>query len=125
YLTGHPLGGFQHDLVAAATVTTAGIEQMADGARVTLAGMVAGLKTHVTRTGGTMAFVTLEDMAGQVEVVVFQNTFREAGQVLQEDAVVEVAGRVSWQDDVVKVVADTVAPLAVRPKLYLKLNPAT
>lgn len=124
YLTGHPLGGFQHDLAAAATVTTAGMEQLADGARVTMAGIVAGMKTHVTRTGATMAFVTLEDMTGQVEVVVFQNTFREAGPVLQEDAVVEVTGRVSWQDDVVKLVADTVAPLSIRPKLYLNLNPA-
>src|SRR5690606_7555786 len=125
YLTGHPLGGVLHDLAAAATVTTAGIEHLADGARVILAGMVAGLKTHVTRTGATMAFVTLEDMAGQVEVVVFQNTFREAGGVLQEDAVVEVAGRVSWQDETAKVVADAVRPLSSKPKLYINLDPAS
>ncbi|MFO7246137.1 MAG: DNA polymerase III subunit alpha [Thermaerobacter sp.] len=122
YLSGHPLSSVRDDLLVETTTTTTGLRELADGVDVRLGGIVLGVKKIATRSGDPMAFVTLEDLTGQVEVVVFPRTLSQAGSILAPDAIVVVEGKVSWQEESVKVVAERVRPLRRRPGLHLTLR---
>src|SRR5690606_36199845 len=74
------------------------------------------------RSGDPMAFVTLEDLTGQVEVVVFPRVLSQASESLAVDAILVVEGKVSWQEDAPKVIAERIRPLQRRPGLYLSLR---
>ncbi|HAI87743.1 MAG TPA: DNA polymerase III subunit alpha, partial [Firmicutes bacterium] len=71
YISGHPLASISDVVRKVSTATMRDLSSVADGASVTLAGVVVGRKQISTRAGQPMAFVQLEDMTGQVEVVVF------------------------------------------------------
>jgi DNA polymerase-3 subunit alpha len=74
--------------------------------------MVSSIKRIADRKGKTMAFVTLEDFSGQVEVVVFADACEAAGEDLTGDAVVVVSGRVSTREnEEAKVVASSLMAL--------------
>ena len=93
------------------TVAVRDLPDVPDGASVTLAGVVAGRKQISTKTGQPMAFVQIEDMTGQAEVVVFPRVYEQYAQLLAPDAPVTVRGRVDVKEDGVKVLADTVSAL--------------
>ena len=80
-------------------VTTSGdLATRGHGARVTLLGHVAALKETATKSGNRMAFVTLEDMAGAVEVTVFPEPFKAAAPYLRSREPLVVRGRVDDGD---------------------------
>jgi DNA polymerase-3 subunit alpha len=79
--------------------------------------MVAGVRTTTTKKGEPMAFVLLEDMTGSVEVVVFNSAYAAARELLVEDAVLVVKGRVDHkQQGETKLVALEVAAFAATPE---------
>jgi len=93
--------------------------------RVTVGGMLAGLKQVTTRAGGNMAFVNLEDQTGQVEVVIFPRVLTACSRALKPDSPLLVRGRLQNQEEEVKLLADEVlalpAPVPRDPVLYLKV----
>lgn len=66
-----------------------------DGARATIGGMITARTVKLTKNGQQMAFVTLEDMVGSVEVIVFPRDYENKKQLLNEDAKVFISGRTS------------------------------
>ena len=111
YVSGHPLQQYQEALDGQGCIPLATLADQADGARVTLGGVLAGLKQVATRAGGNMAFLTLEDRTGQVEVVVFPRVLTACARHLQHEAAVLVRGRLQNQEEEVKVLADEVLPV--------------
>jgi DNA polymerase-3 subunit alpha len=121
YLSGHPM----EDLKPLATkvravpigrlvqaVAEGSDELLQDGQYVTLAGMVMTLKVKLTKKQTQMAYVTLEDTTGSVELLVFEKALVGAGPYLQPDQAVIVHGRISAREEVEpKLMVDEVCPL--------------
>ena len=102
YVSDHPLSGIENVLARLADVTIAQLatdESYKDRARVTIAGLVTGVQRKMSKAGKTWAIVTVEDLAGSVEVLVFPSQYEIAGPVLAEDVVVVVKGDLNRGDD--------------------------
>jgi DNA polymerase III subunit alpha len=98
YVSGHPLARFADVAESLGVTSTAELAARGHGARVTLFGHVAALKETATRSGNRMAFLTLEDMAGTVEVTVFPEPYKAAAPLLRSRDPVVVRGRVDDGD---------------------------
>jgi DNA polymerase III subunit alpha len=94
YVSEHPLGAIRDQLRRRTDCTLAELERRREGETVLAGGIVASLRSTVTKKGEPMAFVQLEDLTGSVEVVVFNSTYAAARELLVEDAVLVVKGRV-------------------------------
>jgi DNA polymerase-3 subunit alpha len=92
YISGHPLAAFQADIARYATITTETLEQAPDGKEVTICGIIAGLKQKITKKGEKMAIMNLEDLSGNIEVIVFPDLYRTAHHLLLTDTPLIVAG---------------------------------
>ncbi len=107
YLSGHPMMGYaqfyrsgmyaRSDLILQSGAGES--HEYRDGQRVTLLCMVAELRKKATKSGGDMAFVTLEDMYGALTGLVFPKALESFGNLLAEGSVVEVSGRLSFTED--------------------------
>src|SRR5207302_647688 len=89
-----PLGAIRDQLRKRTDCTLVELERRREGETVLAGGMVASQRSTVTKKGEPMAFVQLEDLTGSIEVVVFNSTYAAARELLVEDAVLVVKGRV-------------------------------
>ena len=108
YVSDHPLFGAERLLEELADTTVAGLRDKDDGARVQVGGVLTGLQKRFTKKGDTYLLATLEDLSGSVDVVFWPSTYRVAHEVLGEDEVLIVDGRVESRDESVKLTADKV-----------------
>jgi len=122
YLSGHPLSEYQDVLQAMVSAWADQLAEIPDGSGVVVGGLVAATKKITTKKGELMLFLTLEDLTGTVEVIVFPKVYRREAANLREDAVVVVKGRVSSQDEEIKVVADGIEPVEGKSGLHLRLT---
>ncbi|MFW5933246.1 MAG: DNA polymerase III subunit alpha, partial [Actinomycetota bacterium] len=109
YVSDHPLFGAEQALEQYTDATCAQLREREDGASVSVGGVLTALTKKFTRKGDTYLVATLEDLSGQVEVVFWPNTYRAAYEVLAEDAVLVVTGRLEVRDESVKLTANKVA----------------
>jgi DNA polymerase III subunit alpha len=109
YVSDHPLIGTERVLEQHADATCAELRERGDGDAVTVGGVLSGLTKKFTRKGDTYLVATLEDLSGSVEVVFWPATYRAAHEVLAEDAVLVVTGRLEVRDEAVKLTANKVA----------------
>jgi DNA polymerase III subunit alpha len=112
YVSSHPLDGAERVLDAHRDTTIAGL--LASGRQegfVRLSGIVSGLQRKVTKQGSPWAIVTLEDHDASVECLVFPKSYALYGEVLAEDRVVAVRGRINVRDETLSVYAEDVTPL--------------
>ena len=116
YVSGHPLEKYEKLWKKRITnVTTdfeideeTGCPKVTDGARVTVGGLVSGKTVKYTRNNQMMAFLTLEDLVGTVEVVVFPRPYEKYRSIMEEDSRLFIEGRVSAEDEKAsKVICDT------------------
>jgi DNA polymerase-3 subunit alpha len=126
YITGHPLARFARQLRLYTTATTQTLAEHRDGDKVSLGGMVFKARLQTTRKGERMAFVTIEDLQGQVEVIVFPEVYKDYGAALETEQPVLVRGVVDWDEDSVKIIADRIVPLAeaatrLTPQVHISL----
>jgi DNA polymerase-3 subunit alpha len=98
YVSGHPLARFEGVAESLGVTSTAELAARGHGARVTVFGHVTALKETATKSGSRMAFLTLEDMAGTVEVTVFPEPYKAAAPYLRGREPVVVRGRVDDGD---------------------------
>ncbi|CAM5243078.1 hypothetical protein SANTM175S_09731 [Streptomyces antimycoticus] len=103
----HPLFGIEQVLNekadAAISALTGG--EHADGAIVTIGGIISGLQRKMTKQGNAWAIATVEDLAGSIECMFFPATYQLVSTQLVEDAVVFVKGRLDKREDVPRLVA--------------------
>jgi DNA polymerase III, alpha subunit len=74
------------------------LENLKEGAQLTVGGLITGLKTHVQRDGRPMAFLTIEDFDGSMELLVFGDAYEKLKHILAVDAMVLVHGQVSIRE---------------------------
>ena len=110
YLSDHPLGELAEEMAGYVNTWTGDIGEDLDQERVVVGGMAVNVRRVITRNKDSMAVVTLEDMQGSVDVVIFPRTYADAGVAakLNEDAVLLIAGRVDHKGDETVVLADAV-----------------
>ena len=107
YLSGHPLERYRNimeKMISAKTTDfqpdeESGIPKVYDGQKVIIGGMIAEKTIKYTRNNKVMAFLTVEDLLGTVEIVVFPRDYEKWQAMLNEDARVFVQGRVNAEDD--------------------------
>ena len=112
YLSEHPMGEVADRVGEYVTAYSGDLksDETLDGQRLVVGGIVVGSRTVVTRTRSTMAVVTLEDLQGSIEVVVFPRLYETTGPTWQEGAILLVAGRVDHRGEEVSLLADVVVP---------------
>jgi DNA polymerase-3 subunit alpha len=99
YLSDHPLRGMDRLIEGSSSHTCSIIEELEEGTPVKLAGVIAGLRTMITkRTGEKMANFTLEDFSGQAGVIVFASTYAKFKELVTKDRVVRVSGVVMHRE---------------------------
>ncbi|MDD6043966.1 MAG: DNA polymerase III subunit alpha [Eubacteriaceae bacterium] len=123
YITDHPLNEYKEQIERLVTVTTedlaqasdsdnTGVSEIHDGMTVTMAGMITGKKTLVTKNNKMMAFVDMEDLYGTAEVIVFPNVFEKYREIIEEDRVVVVKGKLNFkEEEMPKLLADSVSDM--------------
>jgi DNA polymerase-3 subunit alpha len=111
YISGHPLARYRGVVEPLGVTTSADLAAKSHGARVLLFGHATGLKETSTKGGNRMAFFTLEDMEGNVDVTVFPEPFKSAAACLRSGEAVLVRGRVDDGDKGRVVLAEDVRPL--------------
>ena len=107
YLSGHPLERYRNimeKMISAKTTDfqpdeESGIPKVYDGQKVIIGGMITEKTIKYTRNNKVMAFLTVEDLLGTVEIVVFPRDYEKWQAMLNEDARVFVQGRVNAEDD--------------------------
>ncbi|HTX54602.1 MAG TPA: DNA polymerase III subunit alpha [Candidatus Baltobacteraceae bacterium] len=113
YITGHPLAEHRAVLAKYATATSESLASLPDKSTVRLGAIVTAVKEISTKSGDRMAFVTLEDMQGSIEAVVFPDVYRASMLHLAKDAAVLVRAQVDITDEAVKLLVSDVRPLGL------------
>lgn len=132
YISGHPLEEWEELWKKGITNTTAdfmlkeedGETVVKDNMSVTIGGMIADKKIKYTKNDKIMAFLTLEDLLGSVEVIVFPKDYEKYHEKLTEDNKVFIKGRVSLEEDKDgKLICERVIPFdEVQRKLWIKFK---
>ncbi len=112
YLSGHPLDSYRHILKSWVKVTTADLPDTPDGESVALGVVVTAAKEKVSKRGGRLAIITVEDLTGSVEVLVFGEVLDKVAPWLSQPSLpLWLKGDVVQEDRGTKIVAREVAPL--------------
>lgn len=125
YLSGHPLDDFAEQIKEQVTVYSYDFEipeeghtaenRLYDSQFVRVAGIVADIKTISTKNNRMMAFVMVEDLYGQMEVIVFPNIYEQSARFFSPDSQIIIEGRISIkEDEQPKILADKVKLLERR-----------
>ena len=125
YVSGHPLESYEEEWRKVISATTAdfqvdpevGYTKVRDGAKEIIGGIIAEKTVKHTRTNQMMAFLTVEDLFGTVEIVVFPRDYEKYRQYLEEDNKIFVKGRVSEEDDKAsKLICEKILPFGQKKK---------
>ena len=135
YLTGHPLEKIRGEIQRQTNINTLQMREMIDqiengektgfkdGDIVKYAGIITSIKKKFTKNNSIMEFVTVEDLYGSTEVIVFESCYQKAINYLLEDNVILVTGRISIKDDTnVTIVANDITELKKKEKTVLRLD---
>ncbi|MBM7867354.1 DNA polymerase III subunit alpha [Heliomicrobium gestii] len=99
YFSGHPLEELRPWLEKQISMTIARIQPDNDQQRVKLGGLIHALRRTTTKKGQLMAYFTLEDWSGGVDVLVFPRTYERCAEKIQDDAVVILEGKIHYEEE--------------------------
>ena len=130
YVSGHPLEEYEAAWRKKISNTTADFAydeetqgvRVKDGVKAVIGGLIAGKTIKYTKDNKIMAFLTIEDLVGTVEVIVFPKTYEQSASFLTEDAKVFVQGRVSVEEDKDgKLICEKIVPFTeLKKKVWIK-----
>ena len=124
YISGHPLEEYEQRWRNNITAVTTdflpddetGMPRVMDNSKVTVGGMITGKTIKYTKTNKVMAFLTVEDLVGTVEIVVFPRDYEKNAQLMEVDDKVFIQGRVSAEDEKAsKLICEKNGPLTMYP----------
>ena len=125
YLSGHPLENYRGMMEKTISAKTSDFQQdeetnlpkVMDGQKVIIGGMITDKTIKYTKNNKVMAFLTVEDLVGTVEVVVFPRDYEKSQQFLNEEGRVFIQGRVSAEDDrASKLILEKIRPFDNMPR---------
>jgi len=142
YISGHPLSEFDEEIKRMVTLYSSDLniylnqseepylldnyKNISDGMSVVVGGIITSKKTKTTKNNNLMAFITLEDLYGMMEVIVFPTVLEKYAKFIIEENIVLIKGRISIkEEEQPKIICEEVSPLKkmhIR-KVYLRLNP--
>ena len=151
YLSGHPLSKLKEEIEKQTTINTRDLEaidnksnideeniteieimsqydlqkasKFRDGQEVKFAGIITSIKKKFTKTNRIMAFVTIEDLYGQAEVIAFENAYLNAKDSLMEENIVLVKGRLSIIDEEkTSIIANEITNFGIQKRKNLVIN---
>ena len=151
YLSGHPLEKLKEEIERQITISSKDIMQLnsntnnienegnmpdielqnqfettpkfKDGQEVIFAGIITSIKKKFTKTNKIMAFITVEDLYGQVEVLTFENAYLSAKDSLIEENIVLIKGRLSIRDEEkATIIANSITNFEAKKRKVLKIN---
>ena len=141
YISGHPLEHMRAQIEARANINTAKLRELnqideteevnnapkqleyEDGQSVTYAGIITSVKKKYTKNNTIMAFVTVEDLYGPTEIIVFDSCYRQCSSLLMVDNIVIIEGRLSIrEDEAPTIVARTIQEFVEQKKKVFELN---
>ena len=111
YVSDHPLFGVEHVLATGADCTIGALlsdEDRPDGTQVTIGGLVTSVQRKVNKRGDIYAIVTVEDLEGSIEVMMFSSAYQLSSHLLMNDAIVLIKGRLRRRDDRIELSASEV-----------------
>jgi len=121
YMSGHPLTQYAQLLTHFSLTSTAKINELADRTPTRIGGILSKITRKTTKkTNETMAVITLEDLEGTMEALVFPEAFQRTSAMLVQDAAVMLCGEVSKRDDQTKFIVQEIHPLDETPRLFAK-----
>ncbi len=128
YLSGHPLDEFRDELYKMNYPSIGEVSseesEYADGSEISLVGIISNRRDKLTRSNTNMAFITVEDFTGSIEVIVFPKVLSKLDSVLSENSIVMLHGRLDVKEDEgTKLILDFAAPfIGVKNSIVLSLN---
>ncbi|MEY4527635.1 MAG: polymerase alpha subunit [Nitrospirota bacterium] len=112
YITAHPLTRYEATLKALSTATTVGLSDVSDGKEVKICGIIASVKSMITKKGDRMAYLNVEDLHGTVEVIAFPDLYKTAGDLIAPERLVRITGTIDRGDKGTKLRGVKIEPLA-------------
>ena len=140
YISGHPLDEYKEVLEGYHTtqdilalhntdehemMNSSFASNLTENSAITLGGIITNKKIQYTRNNSVMAFITLEDLYGAIEVIVFPLVYSKYASLLEEDKTVTIKGRISLREDEdPKIICNEVETLTnhMSKKLYIKIE---
>ena len=147
YISGHPLEKIREQIIATTNISSLQMHEIdeintastvddgnmdirakermkfEDGQQVKIAGIITSVKKKYTKNNKIMAFVTIEDLYGSAEIIVFEPTYMKAQNVLVEENIVMINGRLSIrEDDATKIVANEIKNFGENKPNMLTIN---
>jgi DNA polymerase-3 subunit alpha len=135
YISGHPLEPYKSEIERVSNITTfdllnineeigKDLNGVKDGASIILGGIIVEKKNKITRNNNMMAFITLEDLYGSIECIVFPATFERYNKYLKEDNIIVIHGRISISEvEEPKIIVEKISELNTykKGKIYVKI----
>lgn len=142
YLSGHPLEEHKEvlknktsinigEIISSGTLEESNEEavvqdkKVKDGQKVKIGGIITSVNKKLTKNNDMMAFVELEDLYGIIELVVFPKVFNKIRNLINEDAMILVSGRVSIrEDEAAKILCEDISELTESniEKIYIRID---
>jgi len=136
YISGHPLAEYENELELFTNTNIQELNELLesqiegnnsnlkDGSYVKIGGLINSKKTMLTKNNRMMAFCQIEDLYGQIEVIVFPKVYDRYQILIEEDSILLVEGRLNVSEDEVKVLVERLSPLRknIEEKLYIKIS---
>lgn len=124
YITGHPLARYEKILREYSTATSNKLKNLEDGSRIRFGGIIHKVKHTITkRTGEKMAIMMMEDLEGNVEVLVFPSSYKNVSKFIRINFPVFVDGRLNLKEERPKIIVEDIVPLEeARPRFTQSIS---
>ncbi len=123
YITGHPLARFEKEARRYAQNTTAELTEISDGSDVTITGVIRSRKNTTTKKGSKMAYLSVEDLQGTVEVIVFPELYAISEKYFEGDIPLLISGTLDKGEKGFKIKATKIASLLeIRERMTSRID---
>ena len=133
YVSGHPLDNYIEEISSYSTIKSIDILadefddvakkkiEMLDGKPVKIFGIITAVKKKITKNNEIMAFVTVEDLDGSINLLAFPKTFAQYRNSIAEDNIVTIEGRISVKDDEVTIIISKIETFNENKKSFINM----
>ncbi len=112
YITGHPLAKHKKLLERFTNCSSQNIAEIKNGQQISIGGIAAKVRPQTTKKGKVMAYLTLEDLTGLVEIILFPDVYKIAEPLLTVDNPVFIKGFIDKGNETVKIIAKDILTLS-------------